>query len=126
MKRKLAAALILLSGLSVFFTLSSSAYVDPTTTTFLFQALAGVVAVVGTAIVIFWRRAKRKVSKMLGIDENKNMEVEDEFTVVGETDAAQAEKTDEPSADGETEPQKEKKETEETEEEEIDFNTVDE
>ena len=115
MKRKLTAALILLTGLSVFFTLSASAYVDPTTTTFLIQALAGVVAVVGTAIAIFWRRAKKK----LGIDETKNMEVEDEFAVVDET-----EKTDEPKPDGTAGP-KEKK-TDEAEEEEIDFDSADE
>ena len=115
MKRKLTAAAILLTGLSVFFTLSASAYVDPTTTTFLIQALAGVVAVVGTAIAIFWRRAKKK----LGIDETKNMEVEDEFAVVDET-----EKTDEPKLDGTAGP--EEKKTDEAEEEEIDFDSADE
>ena len=104
MKRKLLSALILFTGLSAFFTLSASAYVDPTTTTFLFQALAGVVAVVGTAIVIWWRRAKRKVRKALGIDENKNMEVEDEFAVVDEqseesTDAKAEEETEENAGD---------------------------
>lgn len=120
MKRKLTALAILLTGLSVFFTLSASAYVDPTTTTFLFQALAGVVAVVGTAIVIFWRRAKKKVNKMLGIDENKNMEVEDEFTVVGETgEAAPDAKTEKTSEESE-------KKTADSEEEEIDFDTADE
>ncbi|MBO4284011.1 MAG: cytochrome b/b6 domain-containing protein [Clostridia bacterium] len=115
MKRKLIAAAILLLGLTGFFTLSASAYLDPTTTTFLFQALAGVVAVVGTAIVIFWRRAKRKVNKMFGIDENKNMEVEDEFSVVDENGkGAEAEAT--PASE------EEKK----AEDEEIDFETADE
>lgn len=126
MKRKLAAALILLSGLSVFFTLTSSAYVDPTTTTFLFQALAGVVAVVGTAIVIFWRRAKRKVGKMLGIDENKNLEVEDEFTVVGETDDKPDGTTPAPSAESETETAEKAEPAEKVDEEEIDYDTADE
>ena len=101
MKRKLTAALILLTGLSVFFTLSASAYVDPTTTTFLIQALAGVVAVVGTAIAIFWRRAKKK----LGIDETKNMEVEDEFAVVDENGKTEEPKPEE-SAGTETEKEK--------------------
>ena len=114
MKRKLTAAAILLTGLSVFFTLSASAYVDPTTTTFLIQALAGVVAVVGTAIAIFWRRAKKK----LGIDETKNMEVEDEFTVVGENGETEEKKPEE------TETKEEK--PAESEEEEIDFDTADE
>lgn len=114
MKRKLTAAAILLTGLSVFFTLSASAYVDPTTTTFLIQALAGVVAVVGTAVAIFWRRAKKK----LGIDETKNMEVEDEFTVVDETA--------EPKPDETAEPKPEKEKTAEAEDEEIDFDTADE
>ena len=126
MKRKLTAALILLTGLSVFFTLSASAYVDPTTTTFLFQALAGVVAVVGTAIVIFWRRAKKKVNKILHIDENKNMEVEDEFTVVGEIDDKPAEKTDEPAAESETETAEKAEPAEKVDEEEIDYDTADE
>lgn len=115
MKRKLTAALILLTGLSVFFTLSASAYVDPTTTTFLIQALAGVVAVVGTAIAIFWRRAKKK----LGIDETKNMEVEDEFAVVDENG-----KTEEPKSEESAETEKEK--PAEAEEEEIDFDAADE
>ena len=115
MKRKLTAAAILLTGLSVFFTLSASAYVDPTTTTFLIQALAGVVAVVGTAIAIFWRRAKKK----LGFDETKNMEVEEEFSVNGEN-AETAEKTAEKTA--ETEEEK----PAESEDEEIDFDAADE
>lgn len=115
MKRKLTAAAILLTGLSVFFTLSASAYVDPTTTTFLIQALAGVVAVVGTAIAIFWRRAKKK----LGFDETKNMEVEDEFAVVDENG-----KTEEPKPEESAETEKEK--PAEAEEEEIDFDAADE
>ena len=115
MKRKLTAAAILLTGLSVFFTLSASAYVDPTTTTFLIQALAGVVAVVGTAIAIFWRRAKKK----LGIDDTKNMEVEDEFAVVDENG-----KTEEPKPEESAETEKEK--PAEAEEEEIDFDAADE
>ena len=124
MKRKLTALAILLTGLSVFFTLSASAYVDPTTTTFLFQALAGVVAVVGTAIVIFWRRAKKKVNKILHIDENKNMEVEDEFTVVGEN--GETENTETPEAAEPKSEEPEEKKNEGTEEEEIDFDTADE
>ena len=121
MKRKLTALAILLTGLSVFFTLSASAYVDPTTTTFLFQALAGVVAVVGTAIVIFWRRAKKKVNKILHIDENKNMEVEDEFAVVDENG-----KTEEPKPEESAGTETEKEKPAEAEEEEIDFDTADE
>ena len=117
MKRKLTAAAILLTGLSVFFTLSASAYVDPTTTTFLIQALAGVVAVVGTAIAIFWRRAKKK----LGIDETKNMEVEDEFAVVDENG-----RTEEPKPEESAGTETEKEKPAEAEEEEIDFDAADE
>ena len=122
MKRKLTAAAILLTGLSVFFTLTASAYVDPTTTTFLIQALAGVVAVVGTAVAIFWRRAKKK----LGIDETKNMEVEDEFAVVDETTEPKPDETAEPKPDETAEPKPEKEKTAEAEDEEIDFDTADE
>ena len=54
MKRKLLAALILFTGLSVYFTLSASAYVDPATTSVLIQSLAGVGAVVITGVVVMW------------------------------------------------------------------------
>ena len=51
-------------------------YIDPSVTTYLIQAIAGVVIAVGAGLAIYFRRAKKKVNEKLGIDENKNKEVE--------------------------------------------------
>ena len=119
MKRKLFAALILFIGLSVYFTLSVSAYVDPATTSILIQSLAGVGAVVITGVVVLWVTLKRRVKKALHI-EDKSTEVEDEFQVVAENGEA-PEATEEKEAAEKTGEEK----TEDAEEE-IDFNTEDE
>ena len=60
----------------LFFGVNGSAYIDPSVMTYVIQAVAGVVVAVGAIVGIYWRRAKKKVSKMLGVDENKNKEVE--------------------------------------------------
>lgn len=58
------------------------AYVDPSVLTYVIQAVAGIVIAVGAAVGIYWRRAKRKINDKLGIDENRNKEVEsDDITV---------------------------------------------
>lgn len=59
-----------------------SAYIDPSLTTYVIQAIAGIVVVLGTAVGIYIRRAKKKVSDKLGIDENRNKEVETDEIVV--------------------------------------------
>ena len=51
-------------------------YIDPSVVTYLIQAVAGVVIAVGAALGIYFRKAKKKVNDKLGIDENKNKEVE--------------------------------------------------
>ena len=51
-------------------------YNDPAVVTYLIQAVAGVVIAVGAAVGIYFRKAKKKVNDKLGIDENKNKEVE--------------------------------------------------
>ena len=51
-------------------------YIDPSVVTYLIQAVAGVVIAVGAAVGIYFRKAKNKVNDKLGIDENKNKEVE--------------------------------------------------
>ena len=57
-------------------------YIDPSVMTYAIQAIAGIAIAVGAAIGIFWRKAKKKVSNKLGIDENKNKEVESDEIVV--------------------------------------------
>lgn len=51
-------------------------YIDPSVVTYLIQAVAGVVIAVGAVATIYYRKAKKKVSEKLGIDENRNKEVE--------------------------------------------------
>jgi hypothetical protein len=68
------------------FGLNGFAYIDPSVMTYLVQAVAGVVVAVGAVVAIYVRRAKKKLSEKLGIDENRNKEVESDEIVVN-TDA---------------------------------------
>lgn len=62
------------------------AYIDPSVMTYTIQAVAGIAIAIGAAVGIYFRKAKKKVSDKLGIDENRNKEVEsDEIVVKKET-----------------------------------------
>ena len=51
--------------------------------------VAAIVIAGGAVISVFWRKAKKKVSKTLNIDENSKKEVEDEIQEIdAATDAA--------------------------------------
>lgn len=63
-------------------TLMVGAYLDPSVMTYAIQAIAGVVIAIGAVAGIYWRKAKKKVSDKLGIDENKNKEVEGDDIIV--------------------------------------------
>ena len=58
------------------------AYIDPSVMTYLIQAIAGIIIAVGAAVGIYFRKAKKKINNKLGIDENKNKEVETDEIVV--------------------------------------------
>ena len=58
------------------------AYIDPSVMTYTIQAVAGIAVAIGAAVGIYFRKAKKKVSNKLGIDENKNKEVESDEIVV--------------------------------------------
>lgn len=60
----------------LMFGVNGNAYIDPSVMTYLIQAIAGVVIAVGAVAGIYFRRAKKKVNDKLGIDENRNKEVE--------------------------------------------------
>lgn len=77
----------------LLFGANAMAYIDPSVMTYLIQAIAGVVIAVGAVVGIYWRRAKKKVNEKLGIDENRNKEVESDDIIV-ETEA-ESEKTEE-------------------------------
>ena len=47
--------------LMIFTMPAAHAYIDPSATTYLIQAIAGIVIAVGSVAVIFWRRAKKKL-----------------------------------------------------------------
>ena len=57
-------------------------YIDPSVMTYAIQAGAGIVIAVGAFVGLYFRKAKKKVSKKLNIDETRNKEVEsDEMEV---------------------------------------------
>ncbi len=60
----------------------ANAYIDPSVMTYVIQAVAGVVIAVGAVVGIYFRRAKKKVNEKLGIDENRNKEVESDEIIV--------------------------------------------
>ena len=51
-------------------------YIDPSVMTYAIQAGAGIVIAIGAFVGLYFRKAKKKVNKKLGIDENKHKEVE--------------------------------------------------
>lgn len=71
-------------GFMLLFGVNAQAYIDPSVVTYVIQAVAGVVIAVGAAIGIYWRKAKKKINDRLGVDENKNKEVESDEIVVKE------------------------------------------
>ena len=66
----------------IMFTNMVSGYLDPSVMTYAIQAIAGVVIAIGAVAGIYWRKAKKKVSDKLGIDENKNKEVEGDGIII--------------------------------------------
>ena len=47
----------------------ASAYIDPSTTTFLVQAGIGLAVALAAGFTIYWRRAKKKINKVMGREE---------------------------------------------------------
>lgn len=66
----------------IMFTNMVSGYLDPSVMTYAIQAIAGVVIAIGAVAGIYWRKAKKKVSDKLGINENKNKEVEGDDIII--------------------------------------------
>ncbi len=75
---KIIAYAFFVSGFSVMLTQPAYAYLDPSVATYAVQVIAGVVVAVGAVVGIYWHKAKKKVADKLGIDENRNKEVEDD------------------------------------------------
>ena len=78
----------------LLFGANGEAYIDPSVMTYIIQAVAGIIIAVGAVVGIYWRRARKKVNDTLGIDENRNKEVESDELVVSETAAETEEKAE--------------------------------
>ena len=63
-------------------------YIDPSVMTYAIQAIAGVVIAIGAAVGIYWRKAKKKMNEKLGIDEDRNKEVESDEIIINTTSSA--------------------------------------
>ena len=57
-------------------------YIDPSVMTYTIQAVAGVIIAIGAFVAVYFRKAKKKINNKLGIDENKNKEIETDEIVV--------------------------------------------
>lgn len=66
----------------MLFGVNAQAYIDPSVVTYVIQAVAGVAIALGAAIGIYWRKAKKKLNDKLGVDENKNKEVESDDIIL--------------------------------------------
>ena len=64
----------------ILFSVNAHAYIDPSVMTYVIQIVAGGVIAIGTFFGIYFRRAKRKISNKLGMDEKK--EVEDDEIII--------------------------------------------
>ncbi len=85
MKKKFISCLtiiLLVFSFAIFFSGNALAYIDPSVMTYAIQAIAGVVIAIGAVVGIYFRKAKKKISKKLGIDENRNKEVEKDEIIV--------------------------------------------
>lgn len=73
---KILFTLIMTMSFMVLFSDNAQAYIDPSVMTYAIQAIAGIVIAIGAFLGIYFRKIKKNVSKKLGIDENRNKEVE--------------------------------------------------
>ena len=96
MKRSLRFSALALTACAamLLFGANGEAYIDPSVMTYIIQAVAGIIIAVGAVVGIYWRKARKKVNDTLGIDENRNKEVESDELVVSETAAETEEKAE--------------------------------
>lgn len=85
LKMKKSQFLALCLGVYLLLPGAAYAYLDPSVATYAIQVVAGVVLAVGAVVGIYWRKAKKKVSNALGIDENAGKEVEEDVIVKKDT-----------------------------------------
>ena len=69
-------SIFFITAFAFLFSLNVRAYIDPSVMTYTIQAVAGIIIAIGAFVGIYFRKMKKKVNDKLGIDENKNKEVE--------------------------------------------------
>ena len=57
-------------------------YIDPSVMTYAIQAVAGVAIAIGAVVVVIWRKAKKKVSEKLNLEEKSIKETEEEVQII--------------------------------------------
>ena len=57
---------------------NAHAYIDPSVSSYLIQAIIGVAVAVGAFVAVYWRRAKKKGQDKLGIQESSRKEKEED------------------------------------------------
>ena len=87
--KKSGVILLLAVYLMIFTMPPAHAYIDPSATTYLIQAIAGIVIAVGSVGIIMWRRTKKKLKDKVGIDFDKNKETEEAVVAVKTEDEQQ-------------------------------------
>lgn len=65
--RAIALSLALVLYKNAFFPTVALAYIDPSTTTYLIQAVAGIAVAVGSFVVIYWRRVKKRLNDKMAL-----------------------------------------------------------
>ena len=55
----------------------ASAYIDPSTSTFLVEAMIGLGVAIAAGFAIYWRKAKKKINKVIGKEEISKDESDD-------------------------------------------------
>lgn len=66
-------------------------YIDISAVSYAIPLIAGIAVAIGSWVYLHFRRAKSKVSKTLGIDENAGKEVEEDIVIKDEEDTASEE-----------------------------------
>ena len=65
-------------------------YIDISAVSYVIPLIVGIAGAIGGAIVIHFRRAKSKISKKLGIDENAGKEVEEDVVITEESESSES------------------------------------
>ncbi len=81
---KLLKKIILASLIILTLSTTAFAYIDPSVMTYVIQAVAGIVIATGAVIGIYYRKAKKKVTQTLNIDEEAKKEKEEDIVIFDE------------------------------------------